>query len=335
MIGRELATGNTVEVKVTEDEIRKAIGEPVRGIVDAARLTLAEAPPELTHDVLETGMFLTGGGALLRGFDMLLAQECEVPVHVVERPLETVAIGAGPHARAPRGLPIGVPARAAPLTASTVAGPQAPASETRRRSRTNEGPQRERERDRADRRPRSRGPSHRRAAHATTARRARPGCSPPAPRRGARWTRAPNGASGFAAGPRRRPRRPGRESGSARPSSGLAPGREPEDEHADGNSDRRSTSTVPTDSVLLSARTSVLRAQGFREGTRLRSPVLSMPTMRRTARIVALVVLFALAFAAAWIRLPYYAVGPGPANDVAPLIDVQGCPGTRPRARSS
>jgi rod shape-determining protein MreB len=95
VIGRELATGNTVEVKVTEDEIRKAIGEPVRGIVEAARLTLAEAPPELTHDVLETGMFLTGGGALLRGFDMLLAQECEVPVHVVESPLQTVAIGAG------------------------------------------------------------------------------------------------------------------------------------------------------------------------------------------------------------------------------------------------
>ena len=95
VIGRELATGNTVEVKVTEDEIRKAIDEPVRGIVEAARLTLAEAPPELTHDVLETGMFLTGGGALLRGFDMLLAQECEVPVHVVESPLQTVAIGAG------------------------------------------------------------------------------------------------------------------------------------------------------------------------------------------------------------------------------------------------
>jgi rod shape-determining protein MreB len=93
--GRQLSSGNTVEVPITEDEVRKAIGEPVRGIVEAARLTLAEAPPELTHDVLESGMFLTGGGALLRGFDMLLAQECEVPVHVVERPLETVAIGAG------------------------------------------------------------------------------------------------------------------------------------------------------------------------------------------------------------------------------------------------
>jgi rod shape-determining protein MreB len=67
----------------------------VRGIVDAARLCLAEAPPELTHDILETGLFLTGGGSMLRGIDMLLAQECEVPVHATERPLETVVIGAG------------------------------------------------------------------------------------------------------------------------------------------------------------------------------------------------------------------------------------------------
>lgn len=95
VIGRELATGNTVEVKVDENEIRQAMSPAVRRIVDEARLTLAEAPPELTHDVLETGMFLTGGGSLLRGLDMLLAQECEVPVHVVERPLETVVAGAG------------------------------------------------------------------------------------------------------------------------------------------------------------------------------------------------------------------------------------------------
>jgi rod shape-determining protein MreB and related proteins len=67
----------------------------IRGIVEEARLCLAEAPPELTHDVLETGMFLTGGGSMLRGMDMLLAQECEVPVHVTERPLETVVVGAG------------------------------------------------------------------------------------------------------------------------------------------------------------------------------------------------------------------------------------------------
>jgi rod shape-determining protein MreB and related proteins len=95
VIGRELEGGNTVEVHLDEDEIRQAMAEPIRGIVTAARTTLAEAPPELTHDVLETGMFLTGGGSLLRGLDMLLAQECEVPVHVAERPRETVILGAG------------------------------------------------------------------------------------------------------------------------------------------------------------------------------------------------------------------------------------------------
>ena len=95
VIGRELASGNTVEVLVDEDEIRQAMAPAVGAIVEEARMTLAEAPPELTHDVLETGMFLTGGGSLLRGLDMLLAQECEVPVHVVERPLEAVVRGAG------------------------------------------------------------------------------------------------------------------------------------------------------------------------------------------------------------------------------------------------
>jgi rod shape-determining protein MreB len=93
--GRELSSGNTVEIEVTEDEVRQAMSSTVRGIVDTARLCLAEAPPELTHDILETGLFLTGGGSMLRGLDMLLAQECEVPVHATERPLETVVIGAG------------------------------------------------------------------------------------------------------------------------------------------------------------------------------------------------------------------------------------------------
>ncbi len=93
--GRELSSGNTVEVKVTDAEIRQAMSATIGGIVEAARLCLAEAPPELTHDILETGMFLTGGGSLLRGMDMLLAQECEVPVQMTERPRETVALGAG------------------------------------------------------------------------------------------------------------------------------------------------------------------------------------------------------------------------------------------------
>jgi rod shape-determining protein MreB and related proteins len=93
--GRELDSGAPREVRVTDDEVRAAMSDPVRRIVEAARATLAEAPPELTHDVLETGMFLTGGGGLLRGLDLLLSQECEVPVHLTEHPLETVVLGAG------------------------------------------------------------------------------------------------------------------------------------------------------------------------------------------------------------------------------------------------
>lgn len=95
VVGRELASGAPKEVRVGEDEVRQAMSEPVRRIVEGARRTLAEAPPELTHDVLEAGMFLTGGGGLLRGLDLLLSQECEVPVHLTDRPLETVVLGAG------------------------------------------------------------------------------------------------------------------------------------------------------------------------------------------------------------------------------------------------
>ncbi|MFN2543634.1 MAG: rod shape-determining protein [Actinomycetota bacterium] len=93
--GREIASGMPRKVEVTEEEIREALSETVRLIVDAARECLAIAPPELAHDVLETGMFLTGGGSLLRGLDMRLARECEVPVHITEQPLETVVLGAG------------------------------------------------------------------------------------------------------------------------------------------------------------------------------------------------------------------------------------------------
>jgi rod shape-determining protein MreB and related proteins len=93
--GREMATGMPKDVMVSPEEIREALSEPVRLIVESARRCLADSPPELAHDVLETGLFLTGGGAMLRGLDMRIAQECEVPVHVTEQPLATVALGAG------------------------------------------------------------------------------------------------------------------------------------------------------------------------------------------------------------------------------------------------
>jgi rod shape-determining protein MreB and related proteins len=93
--GRELATGMPREIEVSPEEIREALADTVGAVVDATRDCLAGAPPELAHDVLETGIFLTGGGGLLRGIDMRLAQDCEVPVHLTEQPLETVALGAG------------------------------------------------------------------------------------------------------------------------------------------------------------------------------------------------------------------------------------------------
>ena len=93
--GREISTGMPKKIEVSEEEVREALSEPVRVIVEASRDCLAIAPPELAHDVLETGMFLTGGGSLLKGIDARLARECEVPVHLTEQPLETVVLGAG------------------------------------------------------------------------------------------------------------------------------------------------------------------------------------------------------------------------------------------------
>jgi rod shape-determining protein MreB len=93
--GRELATGLPKTVPVTAAEVRAALEDPVGQIVQAVLETLAEAPPELANDVLDKGIFLTGGASLLRGLDVRIAREAHVPVHMVEAPLECVALGAG------------------------------------------------------------------------------------------------------------------------------------------------------------------------------------------------------------------------------------------------
>jgi rod shape-determining protein MreB and related proteins len=93
--GRDMSSGGPVIVTLTQEEIREAMAGPVGSLVGATRDVLAESPPDLAQDVLETGLFLTGGGALLRGLDMRLALECEVPVHRTEHPLATVVLGAG------------------------------------------------------------------------------------------------------------------------------------------------------------------------------------------------------------------------------------------------
>lgn len=93
--GRDLATGLPKLVQVTSEEIREAITEPVSQIVDAVVAALAETPPELGQDILARGIALTGGSGMLRGLDMRIAEECDVPVHLTDRPLECVVYGAG------------------------------------------------------------------------------------------------------------------------------------------------------------------------------------------------------------------------------------------------
>jgi rod shape-determining protein MreB and related proteins len=93
--GREITSGMPKAVQITPEELRETLGEPVNAIVASVRECLSESDPELGHDVLERGMFLTGGGGMLAGLDIRLSQECEVPVHLTDQPLQTVVLGAG------------------------------------------------------------------------------------------------------------------------------------------------------------------------------------------------------------------------------------------------
>ncbi|MCW2854076.1 MAG: rod shape-determining protein MreB, partial [Nocardioides sp.] len=82
-------------VVVSAVEIRQALEEPLHAIVDAVRTTLDQTPPELAGDIMDRGIVLTGGGALLRGLDERLRHETGMPVHVADEPLLSVALGAG------------------------------------------------------------------------------------------------------------------------------------------------------------------------------------------------------------------------------------------------
>jgi len=93
--GRELATGLPKTVTISAEEMRSACEDAVAQVSEAVRGALADTPPELAHDVIERGMYLTGGGGLLRGMDARLTAETTIPVHVTENPLETVCLGAG------------------------------------------------------------------------------------------------------------------------------------------------------------------------------------------------------------------------------------------------
>jgi rod shape-determining protein MreB and related proteins len=93
--GRELASGLPKEVLVSAEEVREAIEDQVAAVVAAVLDTLTECPPELTQDVLGSGMYLVGGGALLRGLDARISQETGIKVHIIDTPLDTVVKGAG------------------------------------------------------------------------------------------------------------------------------------------------------------------------------------------------------------------------------------------------
>src|SRR6266487_4035545 len=93
--GRDLVSGLPKTIHITAEEVRKAIEEPVNSIIDAVKNTLDRTPPELAADIMDKGIVLTGGGALLKGLDERLKHETGMPIHVAENPLSCVAVGSG------------------------------------------------------------------------------------------------------------------------------------------------------------------------------------------------------------------------------------------------
>jgi rod shape-determining protein MreB len=93
--GRHVAEGVPRIVTVHDSDIRAALSEPLRQIVQAVRESLERVPPELSADIYDRGVVLTGGGALLRNLDRRLHQETGLPVLVAENPLTSVVVGAG------------------------------------------------------------------------------------------------------------------------------------------------------------------------------------------------------------------------------------------------
>jgi len=93
--GRELMSGLPKTVILTAEEVREAIDEPVSAMVDTVIACLGQAPPELAQDLIGQGIHLVGGGGMLRGLDLRLEEETEIPVHLVDAPLECVVLGAG------------------------------------------------------------------------------------------------------------------------------------------------------------------------------------------------------------------------------------------------
>ncbi len=93
--GRELVAGIPKTLRLTSEEIREALSEPITQIVEALKQALEETPPELAADIVDRGIVMTGGGSLLRGLDTLFKEETNLPINVVDDPLLCVVLGAG------------------------------------------------------------------------------------------------------------------------------------------------------------------------------------------------------------------------------------------------
>jgi rod shape-determining protein MreB and related proteins len=93
--GRDLVSGLPKTIALSAGQVRDAIEEPLSVIIDAVKTTLDKSPPELAGDVMERGIALTGGGALLRGMDNRLREETGLPIHLADNPMESVVLGAG------------------------------------------------------------------------------------------------------------------------------------------------------------------------------------------------------------------------------------------------
>lgn len=93
--GRDLVAGLPKTVTITSEEIREALQEPVRAILEITKISLERTPPELAADLIEHGIVMAGGGSLLRGLDKLISEETGLPVHIADDPLTAVANGTG------------------------------------------------------------------------------------------------------------------------------------------------------------------------------------------------------------------------------------------------
>lgn len=93
--GRDLVAGLPKTLEVNSDEIRDALQEPINAIVEAVRIALERTPPELSADIVDKGIVLAGGGALLKNLDILLREETGLPVLIADDPMSAVVLGSG------------------------------------------------------------------------------------------------------------------------------------------------------------------------------------------------------------------------------------------------